>query len=86
MNRHITLTEALEDPEALPTVQECLNVVYAAVQDMHTDLNIDKAGPMELGNPTTRQAVRDYLDTITNALDDLTQWGDDIIDHAEQNM
>ena len=86
MNDQITLTEALEDPDALPTVQESINTIYAAVQDMHTDLNIDKARPMELADPARRKTVRNYLDTITNALDDLEQWGDEIIDHAEQNM
>lgn len=85
MNDKITLTEALEDPEALPTVTECLNTIYAAAEDMHTDLNIGH-GPMELADPALRKAVRNYLETITNALDDLTQWGDEIIDHAEQNM
>lgn len=85
MNDKITLTEALEDPEALPTVQNSLNTIYAATQDLHTDLNIGR-GPMGLADPAHRKTVRNYLDTITNALDDLEQWGDEIIDHAEQNM
>lgn len=85
MNDKITLTEALEDPEALPTVQDSLNTIYAATQDLHNDLNIGR-GPMELADPARRKTVRNYLDTITNALDDLEQWGDEIIDHAEQNM
>lgn len=85
MNDHTTLEEALQDPEALPTVQDSLNTIYAATEDMHTDLNIGR-GPMELADPARRKAVRHYLDTITNALDDLTQWGDEIIDHAEQNL
>lgn len=86
MNDHITLAEALQDPEALPTVTECLNTIYAATQDMHNDLNIDRKGMMELANPTQRKAIARYAYTIINALDDLAQWGDEIIDHAEQNM
>lgn len=79
----ITLTEALQDPEALPTITEALGTIYAAAQDLHTDLNID-SGLMGLGNPTTRKAIRDHLDTLACALDDVEQWGDEIIDYAEQ--
>ena len=86
MNEPITLAEALQDPEALPTVTECLNTIYAAAQDLHTDLNIDRTGPMELADPARRNTIAEYAYTIINALDDLTQWGDEIIDHAEQNM
>ena len=85
MNDHITLAEALQDPEALPTVTECLNTIYAATEDMHTDLNIGR-GPMELADPKRRNTIAEYAYTIINALDDLAQWGDEIIDHAEQNM
>ena len=86
MNDRITLAEALEDPEALPTVQDSLTTIFAAIEDMYNDLNIDLGAPMELADPARRKTVRNYLDTITNALDDLEQWGDEIIDHAEQNM
>lgn len=82
----IPLDEALQDPEALPTITECLNAIYAAAQDMHTDLNFDRAKPMGLADPTQREAIADYAYTIINALDDIAQWGDEIIDHAEQNM
>lgn len=86
MTYNITLDEALDDPEALPTVTECLNTIYATVQDMHTDLNIDRTGPMELADPKRRNTIAEYAYTIVNALDDLAQWGDEIIDHAEKTM
>ena len=85
MNDPITLAEALQDPEALPTVTECLNTIYAATEDMHNDLNIGR-GPMELADPARRNTIAEYAYTIINALDDLAQWGDEIIDHTEQNM
>lgn len=86
MSDQITLTEALEDPEALPTVTECLNTIYAAAEDMHTDLNIGRNKPLELAEPARRKTIAEYAYTIINALDDLEQWGDEIIDHADQNM
>lgn len=86
MNHDLTLTEALEDPEALPTVEESINTIFSGVKDLHDDLNIDSLGPMGLADPTVRKAVRNHIDTITNALYDLEQWGNAIIDHAEQTM
>lgn len=86
MNYDTPLHEALDDPEALPTVTECLNTIYMTVQDMHNELGIDKNQPMELDTDTARNHLRDQINTLINALDDVEQWGNEIITYAEKTM
>lgn len=80
------LEKALEDPEALPTVKKSLNTIFSTIEDLYDDLGIDLLGPSGLSDPSLRKTVRNHLNTIRNHLDTLEQWGNEIIDHAEQTM
>ena len=85
MLNNLPLAEALQDPEALPTVNDCLNSIYIAVQNMHHELNINRSGRMGLGTPEARKSLRTHLDALTCALDEIDAWGNEIIDYAEKS-